>query len=88
MKTLPRVMWGVLLGASCVASAFAQAPPRPYDPSAPKTRAEVKADLAEWIAAGYDPNDWWDYPENAMRAGRIVAAQRAKAAGATNHQQQ
>jgi Domain of unknown function (DUF4148) len=88
MKSFPRMMWGVFLGASFVASAFAQAPSRPYDPSAPKTRAEVKADLAEWLAAGYDPNDWLDYPDNALRAGRIVAAQRAKAAGPTSQHDQ
>jgi len=41
----------------------------------------VKADLVAWIKAGYDPNDWLNYPENAQRAGRIVAAQRAQAAG-------
>jgi hypothetical protein len=37
----------------------------------------VIADLAEWRAAGYDPNDWIDYPENAIAAGRIVAERRA-----------
>jgi hypothetical protein len=38
-------------------------------------------DLIEWRAAGYDPLDWIDYPENAQRAGRIVAARRAQQAG-------
>lgn len=88
MKTFLRTMWGVLLGIAYAASVSAQAPSQPYDPSTPKTRAEVKADLADWIAAGYDPNDWWDYPENALRAGRIVAERRARAAGASGHPQQ
>jgi hypothetical protein len=68
---------GALLGASCVTYAFAEASTRSDDPSAPRTRAEVIADLAAWRAAGYDPNDWIDYPENAIAAGRIVAARRA-----------
>lgn len=81
MKILFRFATGALLGALAVPSVFAQAPAQQYDPSTPKTRAEVRADLAQWIAAGYDPNDWIDYPDNAIRAGRIVAAQRAQAAG-------
>jgi hypothetical protein len=82
MKQLSCMLVGALFGASCVASAFAQPPSRYGDPSAPKTRAEVKADLIAWLAAGYDPNNWWEYPENAQRAGRIVAAERARQAGA------
>jgi hypothetical protein len=66
-----------------MSTAFAQTSARPYDPSAPKTRAQVKADLAEWRAAGYDPLDWIDYPDNAQRAGRIVAARRAQESGGT-----
>lgn len=81
MKTFHRVMVVALLGMWCGATAFAQPPSKPFDPSAPKTRAEVKADLVEWLAAGYDPNDWLDYPDNAQRAGAIVAARRAQTAG-------
>lgn len=86
MKTSPRMMVGVLLGMWCGVSAFAQPPSKPYDPSAPKTRAEVKVDLAEWLAAGYDPNDWLHYPDNALQAGAIVAARRAQAAGSHSAQ--
>jgi hypothetical protein len=81
MKAFPHMMAGALLGMWCGLSTFAQPPSRPYDSSVPKTRAEVKVDLAEWLAAGYDPNDWVDYPDNAQRAGAIVAARRAQAAG-------
>lgn len=70
-----------LVSAIFSVSALAQQPARNGDPSAPKTRAEVKADLKAWLAAGYDPNNWWEYPMNAQRAGRIVAAQRAQAGG-------
>ncbi|MCX4148675.1 DUF4148 domain-containing protein [Paraburkholderia madseniana] len=77
MKIASLVGLGVLLAAMSVSSAFAQTS-RPYDPSAPLTRAQVKADLAAWRAAGYDPLDWIDYPDNAQRAGRIVAARRAQ----------
>ncbi|MDE1181609.1 DUF4148 domain-containing protein [Paraburkholderia sp.] len=76
MKVAYRVVLGALVGACCLTSAFAQSTAQPYDSSAPKTRAQVKADLVEWRKAGYDPLDWIDYPENAQRAGRIVAAQR------------
>jgi hypothetical protein len=86
MKTFPRMMVGSLLGMWCGVSAFAQPPSKSYDPSAPETRAEVKVDLAEWLAAGYDPNDWVDYPDNAPRAGAIVAARRAQAAGSPSVQ--
>ncbi|CAB3772998.1 DUF4148 domain-containing protein [Paraburkholderia humisilvae] len=80
MKRLPRMLLCAIAGAACVTYAFADAPGRSYDPSTPKTRAEVIADFAAWRAAGYDPNDWIDYPENAIAAGRIVAARRAAAA--------
>ncbi|MFM0169670.1 DUF4148 domain-containing protein [Paraburkholderia sediminicola] len=81
MKIVSRVGLGALLAAVSMSTAFAQTSARPYDPSAPKTRAQVKADLADWRAAGYDPLDWIDYPENAQRAGRIVAARRAQSGG-------
>jgi hypothetical protein len=83
MKMFAQVGLGALLAAVTISTAFAQTQARPYDPSAPKTRAQVRADLIEWRAAGYDPLDWIDYPENAQRAGRIVAARRAQHAGGT-----
>lgn len=83
MKIVSRVGLGALVAAVSMSTAFAQTAARPYDPSAPKTRAQVKADLADWRAAGYDPLDWIDYPCNAQRAGRIVAARRAQESGGT-----
>lgn len=83
MKIASLVGLGALLTVVSMSSGFAQTSVRANDPSAPKTRAEVRADLAEWRAAGYDPLDWIDYPNNAQRAGRIVAARRAQAAGGT-----
>ena len=83
MKLFAQVGLGALLAAVTISTAFAQTQARPYDPSAPKTRAQVRADLIEWRAAGYDPLDWVDYPENALRAGRIVAARRAQHEGVT-----
>jgi hypothetical protein len=81
MKIAFRTGLGALLGALSISAALAQAPSQTYDPSTPKTRAQVRADLKEWLAAGYDPLDWIDYPENAQRAGRIVAARRAEQGG-------
>jgi hypothetical protein len=86
MKLVSQAGLGALLAAMTIGTAFAQAA-QPYDSQAPKTRAQVRADLIEWRAAGYDPLDWIDYPENAQRAGRIVAMRRAQqAAGQTTTQ--
>ena len=38
----------------------------------PKTRAQVRAELARLRAAGYDPMDWIHYPENIQEAERRV----------------
>jgi hypothetical protein len=81
MKIAFRTGLGALLAALGMSAALAQAPAQTFNPSAPKTRAQVRADLRDWRAAGYDPLDWIDYPENAQRAGRIVAARRAEQAG-------
>ena len=76
MKSLSRIALGTLLAACCASTAFAQAAQGSCNPSAPKTRAEVRSDLAQWRAAGYDPLDWINYPENAQHAGHIVSQQR------------
>lgn len=80
MTTLTRIAPGLLAVACSAAPVSALA--QPYDPSVPLTRAQVHADLVEWRAAGYDPLDWIDYPENAQRAGAIVAQRRAARAAA------
>ncbi|SDC17480.1 DUF4148 domain-containing protein [Paraburkholderia lycopersici] len=46
----------------------------------PVTRAEVRAELAQLRAAGYDPNDWMHYPENIQAAEAKVEAQKAATA--------
>jgi hypothetical protein len=79
MSLTSRALLGALLGAWCASTAIAQAANPSCDPYAPKTRAEVKADLRDWLAAGYDPLDWIDYPDNALRASRIVFQRRAQA---------
>lgn len=79
MNSPVRVVLAVLAAACGFASAAAVA--QPHDPSQPLTRAQVRADLIEWRQAGYDPLDWIDYPENAQRAGAIVAQRRAARAG-------
>jgi hypothetical protein len=78
LRTLLGALLGSFISVYCV-GAFAQSSSQSYNPATPKTRAEVNADLAEWLAAGYDPRAWWDYPDNALRAGAIVAARRAHA---------
>lgn len=80
MKSVSRLTRGLLVAgcALACASAFAS----PAGASAPRTRAEVRAELVEWLDAGYDPLDWVNYPENAQRAGAIVAQRRAARAAA------
>ncbi|MFL9996978.1 DUF4148 domain-containing protein [Paraburkholderia sediminicola] len=85
MKIVSLVGLGALLTAVSMSSAFAQTA-RPYEQSGPLTRAQVRADLADWRAAGYDPLDWIDYPDNAQRAGRIVAMRRAQQMGGSTTQ--
>ncbi|WP_310633522.1 DUF4148 domain-containing protein [Paraburkholderia sp.] len=46
----------------------------------PVTRAEVRAELAQLRAAGYDPSDWMHYPENIQAAEAKVAAEKANTA--------
>jgi len=46
----------------------------------PVTRAQVRAELAQLRAAGYDPSDWMHYPENIQAAEARVAADRANTA--------
>jgi hypothetical protein len=41
----------------------------------PVTRAEVRTELAQLRAAGYDPSDWMHYPDNIQAAEAKVAAQ-------------
>ncbi|MGF6741684.1 DUF4148 domain-containing protein [Paraburkholderia atlantica] len=81
MNLFSRTGLGALVAAVSISTVYAQAVMQPTDPSAPKTRAQVRADLIEWLAAGYDPNDWVNYPENAQEAGRIVAQRRAERQG-------
>ncbi|QGZ64023.1 DUF4148 domain-containing protein [Paraburkholderia acidisoli] len=80
MNTLSRVVLGGLAAACCFTSAAALA--QPYNAQGPLTRAQVRAELIEWLQAGYDPLDWIDYPQNAQQAGAIVAQRRAARAAA------
>lgn len=42
----------------------------------PLTRAQVRAELVQLEKAGYNPNDWINYPENIQAAqAKIAAAQ-------------
>jgi hypothetical protein len=67
------------LALCCATSVLAQtATPQPGDPNAPKTRAQVRQEYLMWRAAGYDPDDWLNYPDNAMAASRIVAQRQAQ----------
>lgn len=41
------------------------------------TRAMVKAELDELVAAGYNPRDWQHYPDNLWAAQSVVAQRHA-----------
>jgi hypothetical protein len=86
MCSVSRIAIVLLLAAGSVATASAQA--QPYGSIAPLTRAQVRADLVEWRDAGYEPvSNQYDYPENALRAGAIVAQRRAERAAGGQMQQ-
>jgi hypothetical protein len=67
MKTL--VTFAVIAAAiAAPALSFAQS-------NEPASRAQVRAELAQLEKAGYNPNDWMNYPANLQRAEVIVAQQ-------------
>ncbi|MBB3257117.1 hypothetical protein F4827_001919 [Paraburkholderia bannensis] len=69
-----------LLGAALLA-AVVVVPTVSYAQSQqPLTRAEVRADLAQLRAAGYDPSDWMHYPQNVQAAEQKIAAEKANTA--------
>jgi hypothetical protein len=41
----------------------------------PLTRAQVRAEVVQLEKAGYNPNDWVNYPENIQAAQAKIAAQ-------------
>ncbi|MBN3820074.1 DUF4148 domain-containing protein [Paraburkholderia sp. Se-20369] len=67
MKSLIKAVALALVVAAPVAS-FAQSNPQPL------TRAQVRAELVQLEKAGYNPNDWINYPENIQAAQAKVAA--------------
>ncbi|VWC65487.1 MULTISPECIES: DUF4148 domain-containing protein [Burkholderia] len=68
MKSLIKAVALAALVAAPVVS-FAQS-------QQPLTRAQVRAELAQLEKAGYNPNDWMNYPENIQAAqAKIAAAQ-------------
>ncbi len=69
-----------LLKAALVATVLAVPAASFAQSQQPVTRAEVKADLAQLRAAGYDPSDWMHYPDNIQAAEAKVAAERAATA--------
>ena len=77
MTSVSRFMLGAL-ALCCAASALAQPQVQPGDQNAPKTRAQVRQEFLLWRSVGYDPNDWLNYPDNAMRASRIIAQRQAQ----------
>ena len=48
----------------------------------PVTRAQVQAELARVVAAGYNPHDWMHYPDN-IQAAEARAAGNSSGYGST-----
>ncbi|POR54612.1 uncharacterized protein DUF4148 [Paraburkholderia eburnea] len=69
-----------LLGAALLAAVVAVPGVSYAQSQQPLTRAEVRADLAQLRAAGYDPSDWMHYPQNIQAAEQKVAAEKANTA--------
>ncbi|RQS76839.1 DUF4148 domain-containing protein [Burkholderia sp. Bp8963] len=77
MKSLIKAVALAALVAAPVVS-FAQSNQQPL------TRAQVRAELVQLEKAGYNPNDWINYPENIQAAqAKIAAAQNTGAAADT-----
>jgi hypothetical protein len=66
-----------LLKAAVVAAVFAvPAVSFAQQQQQPLTRAQVRAELAQLRAAGYDPADWLHYPDNVQAAQAKIHAQK------------
>lgn len=72
MKSYVYAAIAALVLAAPIASYAAQ------QDNAPVTRAQVKAELVELEKAGYNPGNWYNYPENLQAAEQKVAAMHAK----------
>jgi Domain of unknown function (DUF4148) len=48
------------------------------EPSPDLTRAQVTSELEAFQRAGYSPQEWVHYPDNAQAAAKRVQAERAK----------
>ncbi|WP_233887028.1 DUF4148 domain-containing protein [Paraburkholderia flagellata] len=79
MKTLICMALGLLIGVTLIASSDAQTTLTSSVSSVSKTRADVKAELATWRAAGLQPaglNN--NYPDDVLQAAAIVEQRRAR----------
>ncbi|ELW9447748.1 DUF4148 domain-containing protein [Burkholderia cenocepacia] len=74
MKSLIKAVALATLVAAPVVS-FAQSNQQPL------TRAQVRAELVQLEKAGYNPNDWINYPENIQAAQAKNAGAQADATG-------
>ncbi|AIO36441.1 DUF4148 domain-containing protein [Burkholderia pseudomultivorans] len=74
MKSLIKAVALAALVAAPVVS-FAQSNQQPL------TRAQVRAELVQLEKAGYNPNDWLNYPENIQAAQAKIAAAQGDATG-------
>jgi hypothetical protein len=70
----------ILLLAATATSLFISTGAFAQQASNPVTREQVKAELAQLEKEGYNPRDWYHYPDNIEEAQRRVDAQRDKSA--------
>ncbi|WP_175834757.1 DUF4148 domain-containing protein [Burkholderia anthina] len=78
MKSLIKAVALAALVAAPIVS-FAQSNQQPL------TRAQVRAELVQLEKAGYNPNDWMNYPENIQAAQAKIAAAQNTGADATGY---
>jgi K+-transporting ATPase c subunit len=65
-----------LLKAAMVAAVLAVPAVSFAQQQQPLTRAQVRAELVQLRAAGYDPADWMHYPDNIQAAEAKLQAQK------------
>ena len=69
-----------LLKAAVVAAVLAVPAVSFAQQQQPVTRAQLRTEIVQLRAAGYEPGDWMHYPENIQAAEAKVEAQKAATA--------
>lgn len=73
-----------LLKAAVVAAVLAVPAVSFAQQQQPVTRAQLRTEIVQLRAAGYEPGDWMHYPENIQAAQAKIQAQKAEQGNGTS----